>query len=193
VSDRNDRAGKELNATAASLLGFLHYGSQTGWDLLKVAEMLIGDFWSLTRSQVYRELAAMAERGLIEAGPTGPRDRRPYTLTDEGREAFAAWVRRKPGQETIRFPLLLTVTFGRHLPPERLADFLEHHRREHADRLADYELRREAFTQEGTADPYALATLDFGLHYERAVLAWFDTLPATLGCGPPPQGANATQ
>lgn len=176
--------GRELNATAASLLGFLHYGPQTGWDLLKVAETLIGDFWSLTRSQVYRELATMAEQGLVVAGPTGPRDRRPYSLTDRGRAAFAAWVRREPGPETIRFPLLLTVTFGRHLPPGQLAGILDRHRRAHADRLAGYEDRRRALADADEADPYVLATLDFGLRYERAVLDWFDQLPPALRGGP---------
>ena len=56
----SDRA---LNATAASLLGFLHQGPMSGWDLAATAQTLIGDFWSLTRSQVYRELSAMASAG----------------------------------------------------------------------------------------------------------------------------------
>ncbi|MBA2276727.1 MAG: hypothetical protein H0W06_03085, partial [Chloroflexia bacterium] len=29
-------------------------------------------------------------------------------------------------------------------------------------------------------DPYTLATLEFGLAYERAVLAWFDALPPAI-------------
>ena len=182
-------APRELNSTAASLLGFLHYGTQTGWDLMKMAETLIGDFWSLTRSQVYRELAAMEKRGLVEAGPTGRRDRRPYTLTDAGRAAFAAWAEQPPGGETIRFPLLLSVTFGSQLPPERLAAFLDEHERLHADRLAGYEQRRaEATADGGVPDPYVLATLDFGIHYERAVLAWFAGLPDWMR-DPAEQGA----
>src|SRR6266699_2831959 len=79
---------RPLNATAASLLGFLHQGPLTGWDLVQTAEREIGDFWSLTRSQVYRELAAMAEAGRVEAGERGPRDRRPYGLTEAGGPAF---------------------------------------------------------------------------------------------------------
>src|SRR5688572_7880831 len=105
----------QLNATAASLLGFLHDRPLTGWDLVEVARAEIGDFWSLTQSQVYRELAAMATAGLVEAGERGPRDRRPYSITDAGRGAFAEWTAREPGSEIIRFPLLLTVLFGRHL------------------------------------------------------------------------------
>ena len=60
---------RPLNATAASLLGFLHEGPMTGWDLVERAQERIGDFWTVTRSQVYRELAAMASDALIERGP----------------------------------------------------------------------------------------------------------------------------
>jgi DNA-binding PadR family transcriptional regulator len=169
---------RHLNATAASLLGFLHRGPMTGWELARVAQQTVGDFWTVTRSQVYRELAAMAERGLIDAGARGSRDRQPYELTAAGREAFAAWVRRMPDPETIRFPLLLTLSFGEHVPPELLQRFLRHHRGIHAARLAQYELDVEA--QQGIADPFQAATLAFGLEYERAVMAWFDGLPAEL-------------
>lgn len=172
---------RPLNATAASLLGFLHYGPMTGWDLAATAPAVIGDFWSLTQSQIYRELTGMADAGLVEAGEPGRRDRKPYTLTDDGRAAFAAWIDREPAPETIRFPLLLTVAFGRHLPPERLASFLAHHRDEHRRRIAQYEQQQAAAaTADGDPEPFALATLDFGLTYERAVLDWFDRLPVAM-------------
>jgi len=169
------------NATAASLLGFLHERPLTGWELLATAQARIGDFWSLTQSQVYRELAAMAAAGLIEAGERGPRDRRPYSLTEAGRAAFATWAEREPGPETIRLPLLLAVCFGRYLPPDRLAAALTRHRASHTARLATYETQRATCADWAADDPYSLATLDFGIAYERATLAWFDTLPATLG------------
>lgn len=171
---------RQLNPTAASLLGFLHYGPMSGWDLAAIAQTVIGDFWSLTSSQVYRELASMAEAGLVEAGEPGPRDRRAYTLTKAGRRAFSNWVAQEPGAETIRFPLLLTVSFGRHVDPARLRGFLDRHREVHADRLARYEQQHADALASGQADPYALATLEFGLAYERAVLSWFDRLPELL-------------
>src|SRR5439155_20536728 len=114
-------AARNLNATAASLLVFLHEGPMTGWDLVATAQQRIGDFWSLTQSQVYRELAAMAEGGLIEAGERGPRDRRPYALTGAGREAFAEWVQGEEAEEPNRWPLPLVVVVGRHGPPDGLA------------------------------------------------------------------------
>ncbi|GAB3458454.1 PadR family transcriptional regulator [Kineococcus endophyticus] len=162
-----------VNATVGSLLGFLHEGPQSGWDLMETARVRIGGFWSLTRSQVYRELAAMADSGLIETDSTGARDRRVYRLTDEGREVFRAWIAETPGEENIRYPLLLTLAFARHLPPERLAEFLATHRAIHQARWEAYRLQDEQSRAAG-AGRLDLVTLDFGLRYERAVLDWFD-------------------
>ncbi len=169
-----------LNATAASLLGFLHDGPMTGWDLAATAQTVLGNFWSLTSSQVYRELSTMAQAGLIAAGQRGPRDRQPYTLTGEGRSAFARWIDHEPGPEHIRFPLLLTIEFGRHLPAERLHAFVRHHRAIHARRLAQYQQVHQGALDSGHQDPYAIATLQFGLAHERAALEWFEQLPPEI-------------
>ena len=161
-----------LNPTAASLLGFLHAGEATGDELVALAEALIGDFWHLTRSQVYRELATLAERGLAEAGEAGPRSRRPYRLTAAGRDEFMAWLAEPPGAEQIRYPLLLTLAFGAHLDADQLRRFIARHRLDHEQRLRGY---LEMDNAEGL-DRYQRATLRFGIHYERAVLAWMDEL-----------------
>jgi DNA-binding PadR family transcriptional regulator len=173
-----DDMARRLNATAASLLGFLHEGPMSGWDLLETAQAEIGDFWSLTPSQAYRELSRLADDGLVEAGPPGPRARRVLTLTASGRETFLRWLEGEPSGEQIRYPLLLTIGFGRHLPPERLAAIVASHRAVHEERLAGYLTAREdQRSATGGPDPYAAATLDFGIRYERAVLDWFAHLP----------------
>lgn len=171
-----------INSTAASLLGFLHEGPLTGWQLVQEAQRKVGDFWSLTPSQVYRELQSMAVQGLVEAGERGTRERRPFTITDAGRRSFGEWLERGPGTESIRFPLLLTVLFGTHLPAGRLASTLHHQRAIHAARLAGYE---SVNTNDARAPRtvYEQATLDFGIAYERAVLSWFDRLPRELKRG----------
>lgn len=165
-----------LNPTAASLLGFLHAGEASGYELVGIADAFIGDFWSLTRSQVYRELAALAERDLVRVGATGARSRRPYRLTDAGRAAFAAWLAEPPDAEQIRYPLLLTLAFGAQLDLERLLGYIAVHRLDHERRLAGYLATAGA----EALDPYQRATLNFGVHYERAVLAWMDELPDLL-------------
>jgi DNA-binding PadR family transcriptional regulator len=170
-----------------SLLGFLHEGPMTGWNLVATVTRQIGDFWSVTQSQVYRELNTMAELGLIRAGKLGPRDRRPYSITAAGRKVFREWLASNPGPETIRFPLLLTVLFGKHLPPGRLGEFVADHRQAHAGRRDDYAGLLKAIESapaDQPADPYIEATVRFGLAYETTVLDWFDSLPPELTGGP---------
>ena len=183
-------ASQRLNSTAASLLGFLHDGPRTGAALYRTAESRIGDFWSLTRSQVYRELEAMTSAGLVRAGSRGPRDARTFTISAAGRAAFRSWADLDPEPETIRFPLLLLVGFGEHVAPARLREHLAAHLAIHAARLAAYEaIRDQAVAGAGSTSaadvrsaanqpsperrPFALATLAFGLAYETAVLDWF--------------------
>src|SRR5438270_3582706 len=117
----------ELNATEGSLLGFLHEGPKTGWDLLQEVSAGLQRFWNVTSSHVYRELKVLDDRGLIAAGSPGRRESRPYAITPAGRKAFAAWIAEEPGQEQIRFPLLVTLWFGKHLDRRTLRRFLASH------------------------------------------------------------------
>ena len=114
---------KKLNPTAATLLGFLHRGPMTGWDLAQMAEMVIGDFWNVTRSQVYRELRTLEGLELVAADTAATREKRPYSITDQGRTAFATFINREPGPDLLPSPLLLMVVFGRHLDPARKRRF----------------------------------------------------------------------
>ncbi len=175
----------ELNATAASVLGFLHQGPQTGWDLVQTVEGSIGSFWNVTRSQVYRELRTLEEQGLVEAGETGARERRPYAITDAGRAAFRAWIAREPGPDVIRMPMLLTVFFGEHVDPKLLARHLTLQRIQHQQQLAGYEaLHAQLEGQPGIEWP--VQALRFGIEYERAVLRWMEQLPLFSPAGSAP-------
>jgi DNA-binding PadR family transcriptional regulator len=163
-----------LNATAASLLGLLTRAPLSGWELYAGFECSIGQFWSITRSQVYRELRTLAASGYIEIGATGPRERRICTITPNGRAAFATWIAALPGDELIRFPLLLSVFFGDSVAPQTLAAACRIHRRKHAERLAAYEAQRPDVIAE---QPFPALALEFGIAYERTVLDWIDRLP----------------
>ena len=168
-----ETSSHDLNPTAASLLGFLLQGPMTGWELSQTAEQSIGNFWNVTRSQVYRELRSLEAAGLVEAGEAGPRDRRPFLLTDAGRRVFSDWIDRVPGDEIVRFPLLLTVFFRDRVDPARLDRFLHEHELRHLRRLEEYErLARDLTEDSGPAQ-----VLRFGIEYERTVLRWLAALP----------------
>jgi DNA-binding PadR family transcriptional regulator len=156
----------DLNATQGSLLGFLHDGPMSGWDLLHSG---LSRFWNVTPSHVYRELRVMEARGLVVAAETGPRDRRPFKITAAGKRAFKSWISEQPGPEQLRFPLLVTLWFGRHVEPGRLQAFMTASREEHADRLALYQALHPS-------DPHTGAVVAFGIAYEKAVIGWLESL-----------------
>ncbi len=170
----------ELNATQASLLGFLHEGPATGWELLEEVRRGLARFWNVTSSHAYRELKTLEARGFVRAGAPGPRDRRPFSITPSGRRAFAAWIRQEPAHEQMRVPLLVTLWFAKHLDDETLAHFLDDHRAEHERRLAEYRGIVGAIAGADSVDPHVGAVVEFGIAYEEAFLGWLADLTAGL-------------
>ncbi|MDQ6825640.1 MAG: PadR family transcriptional regulator [Candidatus Eremiobacteraeota bacterium] len=162
-----------LNATSASLLGFLHREPMSGYQLVSEVENSIGYFWNVTKSQIYREIKVLAENRFIILSKSGVRDKRLCTITAAGRSAFRQWIAHMPAPELIRFPLLLTLFFGDRVPPAELRVILKKHRAQHAERLSHYE---DILPQAESYEPYPALTLRFGLYYERAVLEWFDSI-----------------
>jgi DNA-binding PadR family transcriptional regulator len=166
-----------VNATAGTVLGFLTGGPMSGWDLSSAITHSVGNFWNVTRSQVYRELKSLEAAGLVTtSGAKGPRDRLAYKITPSGRREFKRWVARDLEDETRRVPVLLTTFFGRQVPAKRLAAILAAHRQVLSEQLAEY--RR---VDKGLAgDPYARATARYGIAYCRMAIRWIDTEGAAL-------------
>src|SRR3977135_3494807 len=105
----------ELNATAAALLGLLHDGPMTGGQLVAAATESFGAFFSVTRSQLYRELPVLTEGGLLRLGKQGPRSSQQYVITAAGKRAFKAWLTTEPGADHLRSPLILRLLYARAL------------------------------------------------------------------------------
>lgn len=168
-----------VNATAGTILGFLHDGPATGWDLQQRMARSVGNFWNTTRSQVYRELGALERDGLVERdGEPGPHDRSPFRLTRPGRAVFRRWVARDLDAEPRRVPVLLATFFADHLPPGRLAELLDDHRAEIEAELAVYLDVKEAGVLAGA--PAIAATLEYGIRNAEMVIAWIDDVARPL-------------
>jgi DNA-binding PadR family transcriptional regulator len=163
----------DLNATAASLLGFLMHKPMTGWELMVEVEDIIGDFWNVTRSQIYKELKVLAAQGLVETMKVGPRDKQPYKITAEGARAFRAWIAREPGPPTMRIPIVLSVFFGEAVPFEDLRRAIAKQRAYHAGRLAVY----EGFKTQAKSGTWPYEALRMGISFQQAMIAWLDSLP----------------
>lgn len=164
----------EINATAASVLGFLDaMGPMTGFDVMANVERVISDFWNVTKSQIYRELKILAKLGLVETLKTGARDKQPYRITKAGREAFRAWIRGEPGPPVMRLPFVLEIFFGGEVPFDDLRAHAAKMRAYHAERLRVY----ETFLPEAPEGTWPGEALRLGIMFQRTMIAWIDGLP----------------
>ena len=165
-----------VNATAAALLGLLHEGPMTGGQLMAAAERRLGPYWSMTRSQVYRELPALAEMGYVKLGRPGPRASQPYSITPAGKRAFARWLAEEPGSESLRNPVALRVAFGAHHGANALRDLYAQATEAH--NMALTEIREQAKLAKAEGDNYGAAALEFAIGYHKAALAWLKSVPS---------------
>jgi DNA-binding PadR family transcriptional regulator len=162
----------ELNATAAALLGLLHEGPQTGGQLVAAARDRFGSFFSVTRSQVYRELPALASAGLVRLGKQGPRSSQQYVITAAGKKAFKSWLGSEPGPDHLRSPLILRLVHASALTARQRASLIDSAKKAYAE-----EQEASKAASKSADDPYAKAVAEFGVARAKAVLKLLDSIP----------------
>src|SRR5947209_4583437 len=168
-------ADSGINPTAAALLGLLHEGPMTGGQLMAAAQKRLGPYWSMTRSQVYRELPALAELGYVKLGKPGARSSQPYAITPAGKRAFGRWLAEPAGREALRNPVALRVAFGSNQSAAQLREVYEQATEYHTAALA--EAREQAREAKKAGDEFGASALDFAVGYHRAALSWLKTAP----------------
>lgn len=162
-----------VNSTAAALLGLLHTGPMTGGQLVAAAGERFGSFFTVTRSQVYRELPVLADAGLLRLGKQGPRASQQYVITAAGKRAFKAWLIAGSGSDALRSPLVLRLLHAGSLTVKQRAELLGEAREAYTARLD--EARSAA---RGEQDPYRKAVADFAVAHTRAMVKLLDAIPA---------------
>src|SRR3982751_3930355 len=164
-----------INPTAAALLGLLHDGPMTGGQLMNAAQKKLGSYWSMTRSQVYRELPALAEAGFVKLGKPGARSSQPYAITPAGKRAFVRWLGEAPGREALRNPVALRIAFGAHQSASQVREVHQQDTEFHTAALA--EAREQAKEVKKAGDEFGASALEFAVAYHRAALSWLKTAP----------------
>lgn len=147
----------------------------TGGQLMATAEDRLGRYWSMTRSQVYRELPALAEMGYVKLGKPGPRSSQPYSITPAGKRAFVRWLTEDPGRDTLRNSVALKMAFGDKQTPAQLRKLQESAVEYHNQELARSRDQAKEAKKEG--DDYGAAALEFAIGYHKAALAWLKNVP----------------
>lgn len=183
-----------------AILGFLNYSPLSGYDLKKVFDGSVRHFWPADQSQIYRTLARLAERGLVEQevfrGVDRP-DRKEYRITPAGQEALRTWLLSPLPSQEVRIAALIQVFFAGQLTNEQILALFERLAADARAALAVYDQIPQAA---GTDDPamgpprerfFWQLTLDYGMMSAHADLVWLENILARLRAGElPPAPAS---
>ena len=158
-------------------LGLLAQEPGSGYDLLKLFEKSMANVWPATQSQLYGELNKLADAGLIEVSDVGPRGRKEYRITEDGRAELRRWVANPQHDPPFRDAGLLRVFLLGEVP---LAQAREHviamaeHAKAEVKRLE--ELRDSTDWTDGDGLFYSRAALEFGLRMNATEADWANWL-----------------
>lgn len=175
----------------AAILGFLELQPTTGYSLKQRFEGSVGSFWSVTQSQIYRELHALAQERLVsvrrERGEGKP-DRKVYGVTKAGRELLHRWLCEPLEPLQLRHPLLLKFVFSAEIAPAALDAILKSYRQGVAATAVEYEARlgaQEIFSLARSpreAEIWRLS-IEHGLAWCEVETAWIDKARKRLSRG----------
>lgn len=145
-------------------LGLLAQRPGSGYDLLKRFEKSMANVWPATQSQLYGELAKLAEAGLIEVADVGPRGRKEYRVTETGRAELVRWIGDSRDDPPMRRPDVLRIFLLGELPADEARRYASTFARHAASELKRLERLRDSIVWgETDADFYGRAALEFGL------------------------------
>ncbi len=191
MTDRSPTSGSAISALGYALLAAIAREPLTGYALAQQLRDPISFFWETRHSQIYPELARLEAAGLISSSPghgPGPRPKRTYAITDEGRTALRDWIA-APSRFGGRHDALMLKVYASWLVEASVTRALVRSARDyHAAQLALY-VEREASARGrgvdrlGFADPTFAdyLTLRRGIAFERGRLAWCDWVLDQLG------------
>jgi len=167
------------NRSMAALLGFLSWGPMSGYDIRKLIDGSISNFWSESYGRIYPMLAKLVDEGLASCEQTrseGGRPRNVYTITRPGRAALDEWLEDPVATpQPPRNERLLKLFFGARIRPEISAQLIEGFALELGETRARYAETRERIeaAKEARVDQrYWLMTLRYGELTVEAELAW---------------------
>ncbi len=118
-----------------AILGLLKYKPMTGYDLKKMFNESISNFWAASLSQIYRELSVLESKGYLNHTIL-PQDDRPdkkiYSMTETGNAAFREWIETFPDKmsKETRDEFTLRVFFGSNINKEDMLQALQRFKEE---------------------------------------------------------------
>ena len=174
-----------------ALLGFLNYGSYSGYDLKQLMDVSTSNFWHAKQSQIYTTLKKMERDGFVishvESQESRP-NRRVYDITESGRVDLKKWFSQpltsiEPRKET----LLLKLFFSAQLDPQAMLTELRLQKNLHQAELSKYQtltkdvIKKFSAGENMQADAHRWESVRrFGELYEEMFIQWVDEVIKNL-------------
>ena len=163
----------ELGAPAYVVLGMVHLGARSGYEIKQAVENSIRFFWTISQAQIYPSLRLLESAGLItgRADPQGRRLRRVFEITQAGEAALRDWL---TSDEPMLFELrdtgLLKIFFADALDPGQAVTLLRALRQRSADRVRTLRaIEPAARAAQADGNLYPGLTLQLGIAYHQAI------------------------
>lgn len=181
-----------------AVLAALLEGEASGYELSKLFDVALANFWPATPQQLYRELDRLERDGLVTARVVRQErrpDKRMFTLTGAGRAdlgAFAVEPPRRPVAVRDEFMVKIQAMDG--TDPERTRALIEERRAWTHGKLAHYQRIRERLLDGRAEDEYLrdndrvgpYLTLLAGIAFEEQNARWCERALEVLRRRVPP-------
>jgi PadR family transcriptional regulator, regulatory protein AphA len=159
-----------------ALLGLLAEEPASGYDLTRKFERNLQRYaWHAQNSQVYPELKNLAADGLVSVIDTGPRGRRIYAVTEDGRAELRRWMRSPPDVFLVRNEFVLRLFLLTALEPDEARALISQVAADSAAELAELRERADKFdaaAEPGTALQFQRLVAEYGLRSFQTLHDW---------------------
>ena len=162
------------------ILGLLKFNSMSGYDLKQLIDQSTAHFWYSDLSQIYRALDANHVAGWVSVkdDAESSRQRKVYSITDDGETALMDWLTSDFELNRARRPELAKLFFGRFVPTDTVRRQVKKRLQVLQGYLATYQMLHEqisSFEDEHPIDVlYWLITIDNGVRVTTAQIEWCD-------------------
>lgn len=164
------------------ILGLLHHKDLAGYDIKKLFEGELGDFWYSNHSQIYPELRRMQEEGLIDVHvqTVGTKlEKKFYHITDHGEQELAIWMQEPlsklvPSRDEFTMKLYLINDVNNPLVPELFREEIARHQEKYDYLCSRWQALFAAETERQHHYGHAMI-LKQAIQREKQRLDWLET------------------
>ncbi len=167
------------------ILGFLNYGSMSGYDLAKAFNSSIQFFWHAQNSQIYLALDNLEKKGFVtheRIVQTDKPNKKLYSITNSGKKEFIRWLAENDTNVTADFKstFLMKVFFSGNMTPGQSIEMLRRFVSDCHSFIDGMANIPDAIAEYGKEIPlsavsYWQFTADFGYRYVKMCIEWAES------------------